>query len=184
MLDKFWVGICVQLGQKPGPHHHPHIPPQPRRTRDGPSRQRRRARRAAARQEHAEEAIEENEETNENEAEEAVYVEENEAAEVEINTEVTDEFCPDTDYSVDDLNEENSVTFRFVINDTAENESLVAFESLVKQNFFNTKVEAKDQLYVISGHEHHKNQTKLYIKVKNNPEVLTAVWKMKSETIF
>ena len=125
-----WVGIRVRLGHEPGPHHHPHIPPQPRRTRDGPSRQRRRARRAAARQEHAEEAIEENEETNENEAEEAVYVEENEAAEVEINTKVTDEFCPDTDYSVDDLNEENSVTFRFVINDTAENESLVAFESL------------------------------------------------------
>ena len=68
MLDKFWVGICVQLGQKPGPHHHPHIPPQPRKTEDGPSRQHCRAereafRQRARRQDHTKETIEENKTT-------------------------------------------------------------------------------------------------------------------------
>ena len=141
-----WVGFRVWLGHAPGPHQ-PNIPPKPRRARDGPSRQYRRARRAAAREEHAEEAVKLNE-TPTNEADKGFEVE-NKAAEAEHNNEVNDEFCPNTDYTVDDPNEDNSVTFRFVITDSAT--SLEAFESNVKQNFVKTKVEVKNQIYAISG---------------------------------
>ena len=49
-----WVGLRVRLGQAPGPlHHQP-----PKKTRDGPSRQRRRTRRAEERKKKAEEAVE------------------------------------------------------------------------------------------------------------------------------
>ena len=45
-----WVGLRVRLGQEPGHlHHHHFISPQPKRTRDGPARQRRREKRAAER---------------------------------------------------------------------------------------------------------------------------------------
>ena len=48
-----WVGLRVRLGPEPGPaQQHPPFPPHvDKKTRDGPSRQRRRARRAAARTE-------------------------------------------------------------------------------------------------------------------------------------
>ena len=179
-----WVGIRVRLGQDPGPNHHHHIPPQPRKTRDGPSRQRRRARRAAARQYHAGEAVKENVTSNVKEAVEAVE-NENDAAEVEPKEVLTDEFCPDADYAFEDLNDENSETFRFVIKEEpSQKESLKAFESRIKQNFVNNKVEDRNQIFIISGYEQLEEQTKLYIKVKNNSEVLAAVRKMKSENTF
>ena len=57
-----WVGVRVRLGHAPGPLHIPPHFPSSRKTRDGPSRQRRRVRRAAfRRQEEAEKATKENE---------------------------------------------------------------------------------------------------------------------------
>ena len=57
-----WVGLRARLGHAPGPLHIPSRIPSPRKTRDGPSRQRRRARRATSRQEEeAEEATQGNE---------------------------------------------------------------------------------------------------------------------------
>ena len=55
-----WVGLRVRLGPEPGPaQQHPPFPPHvDKKTRDGPSRQRRRARRAAARAEQAEQGEE------------------------------------------------------------------------------------------------------------------------------
>ena len=118
-----WVGLRVRLGQEPGLLHQIQ---HPRKTWDGPSRQRRRARRAAARQQEAEEAIHENEteegiDENSAEAEEAntdqvvkeakENEEEKAAATAEIeeetskfddrateNVAVDDEFCPDENY--------------------------------------------------------------------------------------
>ena len=112
-----WVGLRVRLGQEPGLHHHQI---QPRKTRDGPARQRRRARRAAARLKEAEEAIDENQteesiDENSPEAEEATTdkvvkdATENEdkaaeTAEIEEessnseNLVIDDEFCPDESY--------------------------------------------------------------------------------------
>ena len=55
-----WVGLRVHLGQAPGPLHQGPHQQEKRRTRDGPSRQRRRARRAAEREAAAE--VGENEE--------------------------------------------------------------------------------------------------------------------------
>ena len=51
-----WVGLHVRLGHEPGPaqQHPPFTPHVDKKTRDGPSRQRRRARRAAARAEQGE----------------------------------------------------------------------------------------------------------------------------------
>jgi hypothetical protein len=65
-----WVSLRVRLGQAPGPlQPHPQFPPHLKRTRDGPSRQRRRARRAA---EQAVKAGSEEAHSSEVEAEEAV----------------------------------------------------------------------------------------------------------------
>ena len=45
------------------------------------------------------------------------------------------------------------------------NESLEAFENKFKQNYMDTKVEARDRLYLKSGYEQLVDQTKLFIKV-------------------
>ena len=130
-----WVGIRVQLGCVPGPKNHPHIQPQQRRTRDGPSRQRRRARRAAARQEIAEEAVDEKKSPEKKDAAEVVFVDDAEIAKHNI----TDEFCPNAEYTaVEELSDENSVTFRFVTNDPALIVCREAFENNLKKNFVNT----------------------------------------------
>ena len=162
------MGLRVRLGQEPGHlHHHPFIPPQPRRTRDGPSRQRRRARRAATRKDHAEEAAEEvtkeDEIVNSNEAVEADVVEVSKSVQAGQTEEVADEFCPN-----DDLNDDNSVTFRFIIEDPVLSKSCDAFESQVKENFVDTKVKASDQFYVISGYEQLENHSKFYLKIKTS----------------
>ena len=64
------------------------------------------------------------------------------------------------------------------------NESLEAFENKFKQNYMDTKVEARDRLYLKSGYEQLVDQTKLFIKVKDKSEVLAAVRNMKSDTTF
>ena len=53
-----WVGLRVRLGHEPGPaqQHPPFTPHVDKKTRDGPSRQRRRTRRAAERAEQADQA--------------------------------------------------------------------------------------------------------------------------------
>ena len=96
--------------------------------------------------------------------------------------EVADEFCPNEEYITDDLNDDNSVTFQFIIEDPVLSKSCDAFESQVKENFVDTKVKASDQFYVISGYEQLEIHSKFYLKLKNKPEILAAVGKMKSES--
>ena len=187
-----WIGIRVRLGHAPGPHI------LPRRTRDGPIRQRRLARRAAARE--VNEAEEANDRKEENEPAKGVLVEEaekatekqeeskpaegvivDEAARATPTDEVPDEFCPNEEYSDRELHDDNSETFRFIINDPALNVSLEAFENKLMIEFQKAKVEQRNQLHGIYGYEQLKNQSKLFIKVLNNPAAIAAVRGMKSE---
>ena len=124
-----WVGLRVQLGQAPGPLHQQnfHQPP-----RNSPSRQLRRARRAAERQEKDDKAVINIKATEKGAAESPNNIHENVVVETTLddnedksvaedaientrNSAVTDEFCPNEEYLDEDLNDKNSVTFRFVI---------------------------------------------------------------------
>ena len=50
------------------------------------------------------------------------------AAEAIGNVVVTDEFCPNEEYQVENLDEENSLTFRFMITESVLRQSLKAFK--------------------------------------------------------
>ena len=62
-----------------------------------------------------------------------------EAATEEI--EINDEICPNEEYLIDDLNDENSVTFRFVVNDSVLSNSLDSFKSKEIFDFETSQVE-------------------------------------------
>ena len=57
------------------------------------------------------------------------------AAKVIKNVVVTDEFCPNEEYLVEHLDDENSVTFRFMITDSVLRQNLKAFKSKVTNKF-------------------------------------------------
>ena len=147
------------------------LPPPPAdnpcRCREGPSRQRRRLKKAAAREAAAEAA--KVSETNNLESEVVAVeisadasepVEEaydnNVAVEAKQSDELCDEFCQDTEYIKEELEDENSLVFRFVIKDPAVNHSLEAFENQVKKAFSNMKVELSNQVFITSGYEQLK----------------------------
>ena len=127
------------------------------------------ARRAAERQEKAEEVkVSENvtdaEEApndileNEIVVEEAANIvdEDNSVAEdatERSETEINDEFCPNEDYLADNLNDENSVSFRFVINYTVLCKSLESFKRKVNMHFEMSKVEVTHRFFIITGYE-------------------------------
>ena len=180
-----WVGLRVRLGHAPGPLHQQENFHYPQRTRNCPSRLRRRARRAAERQEKAEEFIKDV--ANENESEkvpvvmheiENVVVETaldvndvksvaEEATKVILDDAITDEFCPNEEYSVEDLNIENSVTFWFIITDSVLSKSLAEFKRKVTINFEKNKVKECNRSIEITGYEQLANESKFFMKVKD-----------------
>ena len=99
--------------------------------------------------------------------------------EIEIN----DEFCPNEEYLIDDLNDENSVTFRFVVYDSVLSNSLDSFKSKVIFDFETSQVEANHRIFKITGYEHLENESKFYMKVMNMPDVVAAVRTLKSDHI-
>ena len=106
----------VQLGHAPGPLHQQDNFNHYQRTRNGPSRLRRRARRAAERQEKAEEVKESETATDaekapnditekQNVVEEAAFEDNSVAVAATEEIEINDEFCPNEEYLIDDLND-------------------------------------------------------------------------------
>ena len=106
------------------------------------------------------------------------------AAEIIINVVFTDEFCPNEEYSFEDLDDENSVTFRFVITDSVLRQSLDAFKSKVTIDFVKNQIRKSNQPIKITGYEQLANESKFYLKVKNEPDVVAAVRNLKSDYIF
>ena len=106
------------------------------------------------------------------------------AAEIIRNVVVTDEFCPNEEYSVEDLDDENSVTFRFVITDSVLRQSLDAFKSKVTIDFEKNQIRKSNRPIKITGYEQLANESKFYLKVKNEPDVVAAVRNLKSDHIF
>ena len=104
--------------------------------------------------------------------------------ETEQTDELCDEFCSDKEYVKEALDDENSVIFRFVIKDPDLNKNLEVFENQVKETFLNMKVDQSNQCFIVSGYEQLKDESKLFIKVKDNPKVIAAVRNMKSENTF
>ena len=182
-----WVGLRVRLGQVPGPLHyqvHPFHQEVPRK--ESPSRQRRRARRAAAKQANVEkatdtEAEEANEVAKETTSEQTVAVDaivEHAANHVD---QVSDEFCSNAEYE-NILSDENSECYRFVVTDT--NSDIEVFKNKVRQSFLSTDVDLLNQHFEISGYEKLVNQSKFYLKIKNEKKAIEAIKNLKSETIF
>ena len=72
---------------------------------------------------------------------------------VESDNVVTDEFCSNEEYLIEDQTDENSETFRFVIKDYVYSESLEAFKNKVKKDFKNAKIKLIDGFFLITGYE-------------------------------
>ena len=114
-----------------------------------------------------------------------VFEDKSVAAEADKDTnELCDEFCPDRDYDHEDLSDKNAAMFRFINNDSILSESLLSFKIPVKRTFQEMKVEKQNQIFDISGYEQLKGQSQLFIKVKDNPDVIAAVRSMKSDNTF
>ena len=116
-------------------HHH--------RCREGPARPCRRLRRASAR-ETAAEAVKASETIDPESEVVAVdksadaleaFVDKNKAVDTEKLDELCDEFCPNEEYLVEDLTDENSETFRFVIKDDPLSGNVEPFINKVKKDF-------------------------------------------------
>ena len=189
-----WVGLRVRLGQVPGPvYHHVHPFTQEVPRRESPSRQRRRARRAAARQASGVRATEA-EEANEVELDplnKQVVTDEV----VEHTTEepidkakyvdpVIDELCSNAEYNENFLSDENSVSYRFIVSDPALNSDVAAFKSKVKQSFVTSEVNFTNQLFEISGYEKVKDQSKFFLKIRNDEKAIEAIKNLKSDSIL
>ena len=184
-----WVGLHVRLGHEPGPlqpqHHFPHTA---KRTRDGPSRQRRRARRAAARvlvEEQAEEAC--SEETIENEIV-AEQAEEKEESTEEVVLSDSDVNLTKEDDNVAVMMETKDVAeeakdedkldmdfdvyiFTFWDNEkpSEPQEAKDYLDSNLKLTFKKNKVKESDQVYKICTFEHLEgNELQVKVKMRKN----------------
>ena len=106
-----------------------------------------------------------------------------EATEVILDDVVTDEFCPNEEYSVEDLNIENSLTFRFIITDSVLSKSPAEFKRKVTINFEKNKVRECNRSIEITGYEQLANESKFFMKVKDEPGVVDTVRNLKSDHI-
>ena len=189
-----WVGLRVRLGQVPGPlHRQVHPFHQEVSRKESPSRQRRRARRAAARNGNvdratnteAEEANKVAEQTSQEQTDNVVgpaVVQIAEEPAVQVNgEEVIDEFCSNADYLENILSDENSVSYRFILNDTSDIE---VFKKKVRQSFQSTAVGISNQHFEISGFEKVKNQLKFYLKIKDDKKANEAISNLKTDNIL
>ena len=152
------------------------------RNRNTPSRQRRRARHAAARgkheDHHAEEAQDdllaseehENDQSNQNEAAEATSKSVKAVEAIPVTP--VDEFCSNAEFEENILRDENSVTYRFIVKDPTLYNKIETFQTKVRQNFLTSDVEMTNQLFDIFGYEQLQDQSKLYIKIKNDKKAI------------
>ena len=190
-----WVGLRVRLGHVPGPLHgqaqsfyQEEVP-----RKESPSRQRRRARRAAAKKAsttiteavEAEEVVIETtgEQTAADDAVDEVVEHATDGLAVKANhvDDVMDEFCSNEEFNGNFLSDENSVSFRIIIMDTKDIE---VFKCKVRQSFLSKDVNLLNQYFEVSGHEKLKDQTKFYLKIKNDVKAIEAVKNLKSENIL
>jgi hypothetical protein len=94
---------------------------------------------------------------------------------------VIDGFCSNTEFNGNFLSDENSVSFRIIIMDTKDIE---VFKCKVRQSFLSKDVNLLNQYFEVSGHEKLKDQTKFYLKIKNDVKAIEAVKNLKSENIL
>ena len=101
---------------------------------------------------------------------------------VQVNgEEVIDEFCSNADYLENILSDENSVSYRFILNDTSDIE---VFKKKVRQSFQSTAVGISNQHFEISGFEKVKNQLKFYLKIKDDKKANEAISNLKTDNIL
>ena len=181
-----WVGLRVQLGPAPGHLHH-NVRPQPFQKHASPSRQRRRARREAARRAKAEEPVVQAVTVEDAEKVSIVVdvVVENAAEEqTEEANDVADEFCSNAEYAENILSDENSVRFRLIVTENTFCSDIEVFKSKVRQQFISTEVDISNQHFEISGYEKKNNQSKFYLKIRNDNKAIEAIRNLKSEDIL
>ena len=179
------------MGHAPGHHHH-NVRPQPFQKHVSPSRQRRCARREAARKDTAEEAV------HKQNVEEIITVEgaEKETVVVDVVAEhaaeeltmkanhVVDELCSNAEYSENILSDENSVRYRVIVKENDFWSNIEVFKSKVRQNFICADVDIPKQHFEISGYEKVKDQSKFYLKIRNDDKAIEAIKNLKSEDIL
>ena len=95
-----------------------------------------------------------------------------------------DEFCSNEEFDRDTLSEENSVTYKVIVQDPALSNNKESFKSQVNEIFSTSEVEMSNRLFEIFGYEQLEDQSKLYIKIKNDKKAIEAIQKMKSEIVF
>ena len=189
-----WVGLCVRLGHVPGPLHgqsrsfHQEDP-----RKESHSRQRRRARRSAAKQARTtkteavevEEVVEEitKEQTVEDNAVDEIAEHAIDDLAVKANhvVEVIDEFCTNEEFNGNFLGDDNSVRFRIIVKDTQD---IDAFKSKVRKSLLTKDVDVLNQYFEVLGYEKLKDQSKFYLKIKNDIQAIEAVKNLKSENIL
>ena len=190
-----WVGLRVRLGQVPGPLHGKaqsfHQEEVPRK--ESPSCQRRCARRAAAKKAsttiteavEAEEVVKEATEEQTVADDAVVEVAECAADDLAVKANdvdnVIDEFCRNEEFNGNFLNDENSVSFRIIIKDPKDIE---VFKTKVRQSFLTKDVDLLNQHFEVSGYEELKDQSKFYLKIKDDLKAIEAVRNLKSENIL
>ena len=94
---------------------------------------------------------------------------------------VIDEFCSITEFIENILNDENSVSYRFIVKDI---EYIEVFKRKVRQSFLTTDVDILNQHFEISGYEKLSDQLKFYLKIKDDKKAIEAILNLKAENIL
>ena len=76
------------------------------------------------------------------------------------------------------------MTYRFIVQDPALSNNKEAFKNQVNEIFSTSEVEMSNRLFEIFGYEQLEDQSKLYIKIKNDKKAIEAIQKMKSEIVL
>ena len=99
-------------------------------------------------------------------------------------THKVNEFCCNAEYTANSLSDEHSVRYRFLVKEAIFCSDIEVFKSKVRQNFVNAHVDISNQLFEISGYEQLNDQSKFYLKIKNDAKAIEAIKNMKSEDIL
>jgi hypothetical protein len=94
---------------------------------------------------------------------------------------VIDEFCRNEEFNGSFLSDENSVSFRIIIKDPKDIE---VFKTKVRQSFLTKDVDLLNQHFEVSGYEELEDQSKFYLKIKDDLKAIEAVRNLKSENIL
>ena len=95
-----------------------------------------------------------------------------------------DEFCSNEEFHQNIFSEENSVTFRFIVQDPNLSNNKEAFVKQVNENLASSEVEVSNRLFEIHDYEQLDDQSKLFIKIKNDKKAIYAIQKMKSDLVL